>query len=72
MINLFKKYYETFLIVLSIIFILLTILFFVEIVTLLTVNFEKTIKVQEIPKSSIEFNIDETLSILKKRNLIQQ
>jgi hypothetical protein len=72
MINLLKKYYEAFLIVSSIIFILLTILFFVKIVSFLTVNFEKVIGTSEISKSSIEFNIGDAVSILKKRNLIQQ
>jgi hypothetical protein len=72
MINLLKKYYEAFLIVSSIIFISLTILFFVKIVSFLTVNFEKVIGTSEIPKSSIEFNIGDAVSILKKRNLIQQ
>jgi len=72
MINLLKKYYEAFLIVSSIIFILLTILFFVKIVSFLTVNFEKVIGTSEIPKSSVEFNIGDAVSILKKRNLIQQ
>jgi hypothetical protein len=72
MINLLKKYYEAFLIVSSIIFISLTILFFVKIVSFLTVNFEKVIGTSEISKSSIEFNISDAVSILKKRNLIQQ
>jgi len=72
MINLLKKYYEVFLIVSSIIFILIIFLFFFEIVTFLIVNFERVIAIPEIPKSSVEFNIDGALSILRKRNLIQQ
>ena len=72
MINLLKKYYEVFLVVSSIIFLLVTVLFFFKIVTFLTLNFEKVIATPEIPKSSIEFNIDGALSILRKRNLIQQ
>ena len=72
MINLLKKHYEAFLIVSLIIFILIIILSFIKIVSFLIVNFEKVTEIQEFSQSSIEFNIDEAISILKKRNLIQQ
>jgi hypothetical protein len=71
MINFLKKYYEAFLIISSIIFILSIILFFIKIISFLTVNFEKSVGKQDIPKSSVEFNIEGAVSILKKRNLIQ-
>jgi hypothetical protein len=67
----FKRYFEVFLILLSIIFIALSVIVFIKVINILVVNLEKALNVPEVKKDIIDFNINDAYSILKKRNLVQ-
>jgi|YNPMSStandDraft_1061717.scaffolds.fasta_scaffold11504_3 uncharacterized protein YqhQ len=67
----FKKHSELILIILSIIFIASIIFFFVKIVNFLIPVFEKSLSTPKIPQSSVEFNVNDAIFILKKHQLIQ-
>jgi hypothetical protein len=67
----FKRYFEVFLILLSIIFIALSVIVFIKVINILVVNLEKALSVPEVKKDIIDFNINDAYSILKKRNLVQ-
>lgn len=69
--NFFKRYFEVFLILLSIIFIALSVIVFIKVINILVVNLEKALNVPEVKKDIIDFNINDAYSILKKRNLVQ-
>jgi hypothetical protein len=67
----FKKHSQLILIILFIIFILSIIFFFLKIISFLVPIFEKALSTPQISKSSIEFNIEDAVFILKKHQLIQ-
>ncbi len=66
-----KKYFEIFLGFLSIIFIVFGVFVFIKTIDILIVNLEKVTNLPNIQKSSIEFNINSAISILKERQLIE-
>jgi uncharacterized protein YoxC len=69
--NFFKKYYEINLILIAILFIALIIFLFIKTIDVLAVNLDKALTTPKIPKSNIEFNLNDAIVILKKRNLIE-
>lgn len=71
MIVFLKKYFEIFLEFLSVIFLILVIFIFIKTINILVVNLEKAAALPNIQKSSIEFNVNIAIPILKNRQLIE-
>jgi uncharacterized protein YoxC len=66
-----KKHYEINLILIAILFIVLIIFFFIKVVNILAINLDKALSIPKVSEKSVEFNLNDAIVILKKRNLIQ-
>ncbi|MGB9608804.1 MAG: hypothetical protein ACPL3E_00325 [Minisyncoccia bacterium] len=69
--NFLKKYYDFIFVFLTILFLAIIVLFFLKAINILAVNFDKALTAASLSKTSIDFNINDAILILQKRNLIQ-
>ncbi|GIW65301.1 MAG: hypothetical protein KatS3mg093_280 [Candidatus Parcubacteria bacterium] len=67
----FKKYYEINLILIAILFVALIIFLFIKAIDVLVINLDKALSIPKIEEKYTQFNLNDAIIILKKKNLIQ-